>query len=60
MNTKTRGRPPLKPEPAAFAAAVDRFRAGEITAQRAAAELGISRRSLFRKIKEQSAAEKAV
>ncbi len=60
MQTKTRGRPPKQPEQAAISAAVTRFRAGEVTAERAAAELGISRASLFRKIKAQGEEKPAV
>ena len=57
MKGKTRGRPPVSLDPAEFEAALVKFRAKETTAAQAAKELGISRITLFRKIKERSAKE---
>lgn len=49
---KPKGRPKKDVEPAAFAVQLQAFRDGSITAQRAADELNISRRSFFYKIRE--------
>ena len=50
---KTKGRPKKDVEPAAFAVQLQAFREGSITAKQAADALNISRRSFFRKLKEQ-------
>ena len=49
----TKGRPRKDVEPAAFAVQLQAFREGSITAEQAAAALNISRRSFFRRLKEQ-------
>ena len=50
---KTKGRPKKDVEPAAFAEQLQAFREKTVTAEQAAAALNISRRSFFRKLKEQ-------
>lgn len=50
---KSKGRPRKDVEPAAFAAQLQAFREGTVTAKQAAAALNISRRSFFRRLKEQ-------
>ena len=51
MENRKRGRPEKPIEPANFSKAVSEFRAGNVTADQAAAALGIARSTFFLKLK---------
>ena len=57
MQKSPGGRPALVVSPDAFAEQVKRYRAGEITAAAAAAALGMSRMTFFRRLKDEKQRE---
>ena len=57
MQKSPGGRPALVVSPEAFAEQVNRYRAGEITAAAAAAVLGMSRMTFFRRLKDEKQRE---